>query len=341
MIHKKIINLKKKLSSIFNSPKEVIAFFLPIILAIICLIPVPYYITLGGGTLSLDKKIEVSGEDKKKGKFYASYVKEMKGNVLAYGLSFVIPGLEREKIDDVVMEDEELDEYRFRERFDFDLSLENAKKVAFDSLGLPITEKESDLFVLYIDKESKTDLKVKDKILEVDGKKVKSREDVLNIINGKNLYDDVNILVLRDEEEVVTTTKVISINNEKKIGVYIGVLKKYETERDVSFDFSKREAGPSGGLMISLSLYNKLSSSDITKGRKVVGTGTIDEDGNVGEIGGVKYKLRGAARKGASIFFVPYENYKEAKDEKEDKGFDIELVPVRTFDEALEYLKTN
>lgn len=339
MIHKKIINLKKKVSLIFKSPKEVIAFFLPILLAIICLIPVPYYITLGGGTLSLDKKIEVSGEEKKRGKFYASYVKEMKGNVLAYGLSFVIPGLEREKIEDVVMEDEELDEYRFRERFDFDLSLENAKKVAFDALDLPIMEKESNLFVLYIDKEAKTNLKVKDKILKVDGKDVKSSEDILNIVQSKNLYDDVNILVLRDEEEVNTKTKVISINNEKKIGVYIGVLKKYETEKEVSFDFSKREAGPSGGLMISLSLYNKLSSSDITKGRKIVGTGTVDEDGNVGEIGGVKYKLIGAVNDASDIFIVPEANYEEALKVKEDNNYKIKIIKAKTFNQVIESLK--
>ena len=56
-----------------------------------------------------------------------------------------------------------------------------------------------------------------------------------------------------------------------------------------------------------------LSSDDITHGKKVVGTGTIDVYGNVGEIGGIKYKLMAASKKNADIVFVPEANYKEAK----------------------------
>ena len=55
----------------------------------------------------------------------------------------------------------------------------------------------------------------------------------------------------------------------------------------------------------ALLIYDYLTEEDITKGRTIVGTGTIDENGNVGSIGGVKYKLKGAVKNKAEIFLVP------------------------------------
>ena len=76
-------------------------------------------------------------------------------------------------------------------------------------------------------------------------------------------------------------------------------------------------------------------------GKTIVGTGTIDINGNVGEISGIKYKLIGAVNKGAEVFLVPVgENYKEAKKLKKERNYDIKLVPVATFDEALKYLES-
>ena len=51
--------------------------------------------------------------------------------------------------------------------------------------------------------------------------------------------------------------------------------------------------------MMSLAIYNALTNNDLTKGRLIVGTGTIDENGKVGEIDGVKYKLKSAVNKKA------------------------------------------
>ena len=91
---------------------------------------------------------------------------------------------------------------------------------------------------------------------------------------------------------------------------------------------------------MTLSIYNKLTEEDITKGRKIVGTGTIDEEGNVGEIGGVKYKIMGAVSAKADLFLVPVGNYEEAVSFAKEKGYDIPIIPVATFDEALQALET-
>jgi PDZ domain-containing protein len=66
----------------------------------------------------------------------------------------------------------------------------------------------------------------------------------------------------------------------------------------------------------------------------------IDSYGNVGDIGGVRYKLIGACHGDADVFIVPDgKNYKEALKVKEKEGYNIEIVGVENFDEALEYLK--
>ena len=93
--------------------------------------------------------------------------------------------------------------------------------------------------------------------------------------------------------------------------------------------------------MISLAIYNRLVDEDLTKGRKIAGTGTIDKNGNVGEIGGVKYKVMGANSGKADVFFVPEANYKEAMKFKQEKGYNLNIVMVKTLDDAIDYLRRN
>jgi PDZ domain-containing protein len=92
--------------------------------------------------------------------------------------------------------------------------------------------------------------------------------------------------------------------------------------------------------MLALTIYNKLTSNDITKGKKIVGTGTISIDGSVGEISGIEYKLKGAVHEKADLFIAPNgDNYKEAMRIKKQKHYDIKIIGVSTFDDAINYLK--
>ena len=90
--------------------------------------------------------------------------------------------------------------------------------------------------------------------------------------------------------------------------------------------------------MLALSIYNAITSEDITHGFKVAGTGTIDIEGNVGEIGGIKYKIMGAVRNKMDLVFVPTTNYDEAIKVKKEHNYDIDIIKVNTFEEALNYL---
>ncbi|WP_030324962.1 S16 family serine protease [Streptomyces flavochromogenes] len=98
--------------------------------------------------------------------------------------------------------------------------------------------------------------------------------------------------------------------------------------------------GPSAGLLFSLGIVEKLdgdgAGGDLTGGRVIAGTGTIDADGAVGAVGGVSLKTQAAARDGATVFLVPKAECSDAQAEL-PKG--MRLVPVTALSDAVASLK--
>ena len=99
----------------------------------------------------------------------------------------------------------------------------------------------------------------------------------------------------------------------------------------------ERIGGPSAGLMFTLGIIDKLTDGDLTDGRFIAGTGTIDPDGTVGPIGGVLLKLITARDAGATVFLVPADNCAEAVTQVPDG---LQLVKVASLDEAMTALDT-
>ncbi|MEU6521659.1 S16 family serine protease [Streptomyces sp. NPDC046924] len=97
--------------------------------------------------------------------------------------------------------------------------------------------------------------------------------------------------------------------------------------------------GPSAGLLFSLGIVDKLngdgSGGDLTGGRIIAGTGTIDADGTVGAVGGVPLKTQAARRDGATVFLVPEAECAQARTEL-PKG--LRLIPVTTLEGAVDAL---
>ncbi|MER7704197.1 S16 family serine protease [Kitasatospora sp. NPDC097605] len=102
--------------------------------------------------------------------------------------------------------------------------------------------------------------------------------------------------------------------------------------------------GPSAGQMLALGIVDKLAGDgkggDLTGGLTIAGTGTIDEQGVIGPVGGVPLKTQAAARDGATVFLLPKD---ECADAKVNTPAGLRLVPVGTLAEsvsALEALRT-
>lgn len=94
--------------------------------------------------------------------------------------------------------------------------------------------------------------------------------------------------------------------------------------------------GPSAGMIYSLGILNKINKYDITGGKTIAGTGTIDEKGNVGAIGGIQLKMLGARRDGATWFLAPESNCDEVEGHIPSG---LRVVKVATLDDAWKALE--
>lgn len=99
--------------------------------------------------------------------------------------------------------------------------------------------------------------------------------------------------------------------------------------------------GPSGGLLQTLSIYDRLTGNNLTKGKKIAGTGTISYKGEVGAIGGIKEKVPTAVDNNIDVFFCPSVNYEDAllAYNSLPNSKRMKLVKIDTFYDALNYLK--
>jgi Lon-like protease len=93
--------------------------------------------------------------------------------------------------------------------------------------------------------------------------------------------------------------------------------------------------GPSAGLLWALGVIETLTPEDLTGGRVIAVTGTVDLEGRVGTVGGVRHKVVGAEDAGAEVFLLPRGDMADAR----GAGDRIELVPVDTVEQALRYLE--
>lgn len=298
----------------------------------------PYNLYVGGGIISLEKRLEVENSYPTSGSFNLCYVKSIRSTIPTYLLSYVF-NWQRESINDLkIDENDNTDNMWEREKLYLKEANDNAVISAFKEAGEDITINKEILKILYVDIDSDTDLKVGDTIISINNIEIKEYDEIKDIVKDFNVGDKVSVRYLREDKEASGYFKVREINGEKKAGLYLVKLYDYKINREINLDFANSEGGPSGGMMVSLAIYNKITQKDILKGRIIAGTGTVDSNGNVGEIGGVKYKLRGAVNGNAEIFLVGEANYEEALHEKIENNYDIIIFKVKNISDAIKFL---
>lgn len=310
-----------------------------IVISIVSLLPLPYYVDSPGGITNLAPKIKI-GNYKVNGSYNLTYINEYQATplTLLYG---IIRKYDIYKKTDIMSSKESDSEYNLRDRLYLQESLSNAVVVAYKKANKKVNIKNNYLYVGFILDESNTNLKVGDRIISIDDIKVSTKEEVNKILNTKEVNSNIKIKVKNSNKEYIRSAEVISIKGKKYIGFIPIEVYDYKVSPQITIKMDKNESGGSGGLMLSLAIYDMLNSSDLSNGKKVAGTGTIDAFGNVGQIGGIKHKVRSAAKSKVDIFFVPTDNYKEAKKVVKNDKLKLNLVEVKTIDDAIKYLKNN
>ena len=311
-----------------------------IILILVVTVRLPYYISALGGAIDTSEKIKVNTDFEMSGSLNMAYVSEVQGTIPLLLYAMINPDWDIEKEEEVTVGSESIEDEMYRNQMLLEESNDISLLVAYEYSDIDYQTTNNKVYVTYVDDLAKTSLEVGDEIIAVDGNKITEKQDLYDLISDKQVGEQVQFTVIRDKKEKDVVATLINVNGVPKVGVIITETLDIESSHHVDLVFDDKESGSSGGLMMTLTIYSYLNEMDLTNGKKVIGTGTMSRDGTVGEISGVKYKLMGAVKEDADIFLVPKgNNYNEAKKLKEEKGYDIDLVPVETFEEALNYLK--
>lgn len=239
-----------------------------------------------------------------------------------------------------------------------DRSKENAIFVALTHLGYEVTYDGSGALISSTIEGSAAEgiLMAGDVVVAVEGEAVEFGNDAVDLISGRSPGDSITLTVERasaDDPDTVETLDIalvlgpyrfidedgneVADDERGMVGVLLG-----DAEVDVVFPIdvvidSQNIGGPSAGMMFTLEIIDNLTEEDLTRGRRIAGTGEIFADGEVGAIGGMKQKTYAAIDAGAEILLVPADNYEEAL---EAAGDDITVVKVTNIQDALTFLES-
>ena len=213
--------------------------------------------------------------------------------------------------------------------------------VALKNLGYEIDTKGDGVLVVGLLDNSpvKDKLKKSDLLNSINNIEIFSATEFISTLRTYSIGETVSIGLLREvdgvkEQMYIETTLIEHV--EYKGEPMVGFLATTVNERfDFPFEIDIKTGnvgGPSAGLMMALNVYNNLIPNDITNSMIVAGTGTIEIDGSVGPVGGIKQKIIAAKRAGAELILVPVANFEEAQPFETDK---TAIVAVDSFDEAL------
>ena len=311
-----------------------------LIIFLLLTIKLPYYIETPGGLIDTSKKVITNDNFKLSGSLNMAYVSEIHATIPTYLFSKINKDWKAQKEEKITVGNEKIEDLEYRNKMLLKESNKIAQLVAYNHSKINYKINNNKIYVTYIDDKAITNLKVKDQILKVDEKEVLDKNHLQTYIASKNINDEVKLTVKRNNKLIKKKAKLISVNKEPKVGAVITEDFDIKSNKKIKFTFKDSESGPSGGLMLALTVYSYINKIDITNGKKIAGTGTINIDGTVGEISGVKYKLMGAVKNKADVFLVPKgKNYDEAKKIKNERNYNIEIIPIETFEEALKHLK--
>ncbi|WP_404348430.1 PDZ domain-containing protein [Sutcliffiella horikoshii] len=313
-------------------------------------VPTGYDVLLAGNPINLDEFVQYEGGSELDGDLGMTYVASLENAkwplmvltlLLEEGVE-IVPSISGEQ-------DMDLEELDYQNKQMMAQSQIKAEYIARGILGEePKLELQGFYPVYYLpDWDNKDDVKVTDLLIGIDGEKLDSYEHLDQLIVEKEPGDTLTLSLVREGKEVevdVRTYPHKDYYGNTVLGVFFEEI--YETTKDENIEWQNIEnlGGPSAGLMITLTLLDKMMEESLLKGNAVAGTGTITIDGEVGPIGGVKQKVIGATNAGFDYFIVPLDdewekNESVARKTISEKDLDIELIPVGTVEDAVNALE--
>ncbi|MGI5530319.1 YlbL family protein [Streptomyces syringium] len=229
---------------------------------------------------------------------------------------------------------------------EFSQSQESAKVAALKELKIPVGTR---VVVAQVVKGSPAEgaLHAGDVIKAVDGTEIKQPGDVAKLVTKHQPGQEVSFLVVPAKEAAAAEKEKRAPRQERTVSLITGkapdkrAIVGIQAGLDHTFPFTINikltdVGGPSAGLMFALGIVDKLTPEDLTGGKFIAGTGTIEDTGKVGPIGGIEMKTVAARAKGARFFLTPKDNCAAAA---RDTPKGLTLVKVDTIGDATKALE--
>lgn len=323
---------------------------LAIMVYVLVYMPTPYIITQPGSAEAVKPMVQVkNGDEKEDGEFLMTTVSASYANLSLLFLSVFNEHAEIGKKAER-LHGKTKDEYSAEQVYYMSDSQSSAMEAAYEQAGIAYRIVPEHIFVFGLSKDPapQGDIQAGDKILSVNGVPTPDHTVLSKELQDKKVGDRIEMQLNRNGETITREVTLVPIkdtdtgNTRAGLGVMIGTIQKVKPEDPANqIEFKDTQVGgPSAGLMFTLEIYNQLTPGDLTKGHIIAGTGTITKEGIVGPIGGVVHKIVAADRKNAEIFFVPRDNYEDAKKKADSIGTEMKLIPVDTVEDALDYIET-
>ncbi len=238
------------------------------------------------------------------------------------------------------------EDVRTRQAMLFSTSESNAVAAAMSYLDRPVIT-DTVVTAVYAGTPADGKLAPRDVIVSINGEPLTGPEQVVSAVRSQPIGSDITFVVRRDgvevdgvmKDDVEQTQVVTSADNPDSPGtpyIGIGVGELYSAEFPIDFTLED-VGGPSAGLMFATGIVDKLTPGDLTGGNHVAGTGTIEPDGTVGPIGGIRQKLAGARQAGATLFLMPAQHCAEIAGHIPDG---LTVTPVTSLEEAVGAVQT-
>ncbi|NEN06833.1 PDZ domain-containing protein [Diaminobutyricibacter tongyongensis] len=151
-------------------------------------------------------------------------------------------------------------------------------------------------------------LKVGDEIITVNGVHVPGVQTLRDLLKKNGAGKPATIGIIRDGKP--STVQITPEKSGPAVIVGIGAGMHYSFPFDVMIQLNN-VGGPSAGQMFALGIIDKLTPGKLNGGQRVAGTGTIDNEGNIGAIGGIRQKMYAAKGAGNTWFLAPQVNCDE------------------------------
>jgi PDZ domain-containing protein len=213
---------------------------------------------------------------------------------------------------------------------DFVDSQDFAEAAAFCELGYP---KGVAVHSFTAGSKAKGPLQANDQLVSVDGTEVTSSDALTALLAKATAGQDATVVIKRGGSEL-TVSVPLSEAAKGQSGARFGVtvVQGCIAPFTVDLGLANEIGGPSAGMMFALGIINEVGDTDLTGGKFIAGTGTIDASGTVGPIGGIQLKMIAARKAGADYFLAPAGNCSDVL-KTTPKGLDV--VKVTTLHDAV------